>query len=62
MGFLKENHRKPSLYVPEERNLRSWWKNAKKRMNAGDLKPKRVVLFEKLLLLVEEYRHINQWK
>lgn len=62
MSFLKENHRKPSRYVPEERNLRSWWKNTKKRMNAGDLKPERVELFEKLLALAEENKHVNQWK
>ena len=44
--FLNEYHRKPSRYVPEERNLRSWWKT-KKRMNAGELKPDRVEKFSK---------------
>ena len=62
MSFLKENHRNTSRYVPEERNLRSWWKNTKKKMNAGDLKPERVELFEKLLALAEENKHVNQWK
>jgi hypothetical protein len=31
-------------------------------MNAGDLKPERVELFEKLLALAEENKHVNQWK
>ena len=60
--FLQENHRKPSRYVPEERNLRRWWKNTKKRMNAGDLKPGRVKLFGTLLALAEENKHVNQYK
>ena len=59
--FLNENHRKPSRYIPEERNLRSWWKNNKKRMNAGGLKPERVEKFEMLLALAEENKHVNQY-
>ena len=61
MRFLKENGRKPSRYIPEERNLRSWWKNTKKHMNAGELKPERVELFNKLIELAEENKHVNQW-
>ena len=30
-------------------------------MKAGELKPERVVLFEKLLALMEENKHVNQW-
>ena len=59
--FLQENYRKPSRYGPEERNLRSWWKNTKKRMNAGEMKPERVELFEKLLALTDENKHLNQY-
>lgn len=62
MGFLKENKRKPSRYVAEERNLRNWWKATKKLMNAGKLKPERVALFQKLLELGEEYRRVNQYQ
>ena len=61
MRFLQENRRKPSRYVAEERNLRNWWKATKKKMNAGELKPERVELFERLLALVEENRHVNQY-
>lgn len=62
MRFVETNRRKPSRYIPEERNLRSWWKNKKKRMNATELKPERVELFNKLLALAEENKHVNQWK
>ena len=36
-------------------------KGTKKRMNAGELKPERVDLFEKLLALADENKHINQY-
>ena len=42
IDFLETYHRKPSKFVPEERNLRSWWKYNKKLLNAGELKPDRV--------------------
>jgi hypothetical protein len=38
IDFLETNHRKPSKFVPEERNMRSWWKHNKKLMNAGEMK------------------------
>ena len=50
-NFLETNHRKPSKFIPEERNMRSWWKHNKKLMNAGDLKPERVEMFKLLLEL-----------
>lgn len=58
IDFLETNHRKPSKFIPEERNLRSWWKHNKKLMNVGELKPERVQLFERLLELgrsISEY-------
>ena len=61
-SFLETNHRKPSKFIPEERNLRSWWKHNKKLMNAGVMKPERVQLFERLLELEEKYRHKNQYE
>ena len=51
IDFLETYHRKPSKFIPEERNLRSWWKHNKKLMNAGDLKPERVEMFKQLLEL-----------
>ena len=62
IDFLETNHRKPSKFIPEERNLRSWWKHNKKLMNAGELKPERVAMFEQLLELGEKYRHVNQYQ
>ena len=54
VDFLETNHRKPSKFVLEERNMRSWWKHNKKLMNAGELKPERVEMFERLLELGEK--------
>ena len=53
VDFLETYHRKPSKFIPEERNMRSWWKHSKKLMNAGELKPERVELFKQLLELGE---------
>ena len=61
IDFLETNHRKLSKFIPEERNMRSWWKHNKKLMNAGELKPERVQLFERLLELGEKYKHVNQY-
>ena len=61
VDFIEANKRNPSKYVAEERNLRNWWKATKKKMNAGELKPERVELFERLLALAEENKHVNQY-
>ena len=60
--FIETNHRNPSKYVGAERELVNWMKQQRKLMNAGDMKPERVKLFEKLLVLVEENKHVNQYK
>ena len=62
IDFLETYHSKPSKFVPEERNLRSWWKYNKKLLNAGELKPDRVELFNQLLELGERYKHVNQYQ
>ena len=62
VDFLETNHRKPSKFIAEERNMRSWWKHNKKLMNAGDLKPDRVEMFKQLLELGEKYKHVNQYQ
>lgn len=61
MAFMAENHRRPSKYKPEESNAWNWLRHTLKQMNSGELKPERVVMFEKLLALCEKYRHKNQW-
>ena len=62
IDFLETNHRKPSKFIPEERNLRSWWKHDKKLLNAGELKAERLELFKQLLAIGEQYKHINQYQ
>ena len=69
IDFLETNHRKPSKFIAEERNMRSWWKHNmrswwkhnKKLMNAGELKAERVEMFKQLLELGERYKHVNQY-
>lgn len=55
-------YRKPSKFILEERNMRSWWKHNKKLMNAGDLKLESLELFKQLLTSGEKYKHVNQWR
>ena len=62
VDFLETNHRKPSKFVLEERNMRSWWKHNKKLMNAGELKAERLDMFKQLLELGEKYKHVNQYQ
>ncbi len=60
--FMEKNHRKPSKYAPEERDMHNWWKHNKKLLNAGELRSDRVELFNKLLEAGEKYRRVNQWQ
>ena len=60
--FIEANHRNPSRHRIEEHLMLNWLKATRKRMNAGELKSKRVEKFEKLLALMEQYKHVNQWK
>lgn len=62
VDFLEANHRRPSKFVPEERDMRNWWKHNKKLLNAGEMKAERVPLFNQLLELGERYRHVNQYE
>lgn len=60
--FIETNHRNPSRHRIEEHDLLNWLKATRKRMNAGDLKPERVEMFEKLLELIEQYKRKNQYE
>ena len=62
IDFLETNYRKPSKFILEERNMRSWWKHNKKLMNDGDLKLESLELFKQLLTSGEKYKHVNQWR
>ena len=61
VDFIEKNKRNPSKYYQEDRQLYTWMKHQRKVMNAGGLKPERVVLFEKLLALCDKYRRVNQY-
>lgn len=61
MKFIENNKRRPSKYYPEERNAWNWLRHTQKQYNSGELKPERVDMFEKLLRLCEENRHVNQY-
>ena len=60
--FIQSNHRNPSRHRIEEHDMLNWLKANRKRMNAGEMKPERVGKFKDLLALMEEHKHVNQWK
>lgn len=59
--FIESNHRNPSRHRIEEHDMLNWVKTNRKRMNANDMKPERVELFNKLLELCEQYKRKNQY-
>ena len=42
VDFMETTHRNPSLHRVEEHDMLNWLKANRKKMNAGELKPKRV--------------------
>jgi hypothetical protein len=60
--FLEENHRNPSRHRIEEHDMLNWLKANRKVMNAGTMKPERMIRFAKLLKLGEIYKHKNQYE
>ena len=60
--FIETYHRNPSKYVDEERGLRNWVKQQKKLLNAGALEGQRLMMFNELLWLGEQYRRKNQYE
>ena len=61
-AFIETNKRNPSKYRIEEHDMLNWLKANRKVMNAGKMKAERVVLFEKLLELMEGYKRVNQYQ
>ena len=61
-AFIEANHRNPSKYVGEERELRNWIKQQRTLVNAGTLKEDRVEKFKKLLEMMEQYKRKNQYE
>ena len=62
VDFIESNHRNPSKHRIEEHDMLNWVKANRKALNAGKLKDNRVEAFEKLLVLMEENKRVNQWK
>ena len=62
MEFIEANHRNPSKHRLEEHDMLNWLKANRKIMNAGEMNPERVLKFMELLALMEDNKHINQWK
>ena len=62
MTFIKTNKRNPSKHRIEEHLMLNWIKHNRKLFNAGAMKPERVEKFNELLALVEENKHLNQYK
>ena len=60
--FIECEHRNPSKHRIEEHDMLNWLKANRKKMNAGELKPERALKFMELLALMEDNKHINQWK
>ena len=62
VGFIETNHRNPSKYNMEERNMYNYIKHTRKQLNAGLLKAERVGEFRKLQVLMEQYKRKNQYQ
>ena len=60
--FIECEHRNPSKYVAEDRDMLNWLKANRKALNVGKMKADRVEKFRKLLEMTEQYRRKNQWE
>ena len=56
-GVLKDKPSNPSRYDLDVRRIYMWIKHQRKVMNAGGMKPERVILFEMLQNLAEKYKY-----
>lgn len=61
-AFIETNHRNPSRHRIEDHDMLNWIKANRKKMNAGELKPERIVIFQSLLNLIEENKRKNQYE
>ena len=61
-SFIDSNKRNPSKHSDEERGqYLNWLKHNRKLYSAGKMKEDRVELFEKLLILIEINKRVNQY-
>ena len=59
--FIETNKRNPSKHRIEEHDMLNWLKQQRKLLNAGRLKDDRVERFRRLLEMMEENKHVNQY-
>ena len=62
LDYIETNHRNPSKHRIEEHDMLNWLKANRKALNAGKMKPERLEMFRRLLLLMEEYKRKNQYE
>ena len=62
IDFIKANHRNPSTHRIEEHLMLNRIKHQRKILNAGQMKPERVEMFEKLQEMMEGYKRKNQYE
>ena len=62
LDFVTANKRRPSKYVPEERNSWNWLRHNQKLYNNDAMNPERIERFRKLLEMTERYRRVNQYQ
>lgn len=60
--FIVKNNRRPSKYNIEERNNWNWMRHQQKLMGCGCMKVEWIGMFEKMVVLCEEHKHVNQYK
>lgn len=61
-SFIKSNKRNPSRHRIEEHLMLNFIKHNRKLLNAGEMKPERVEMFNQLLATIEEYKRKNQYQ
>ena len=62
VDFIQTNHRNPSKYNMEERNMYNYIKHTRKQLNQGLLKEERIEEFKRLQELMEQYKRKNQYQ
>ncbi len=61
MDFMLEHRRRPSKHRLEEHQMLNWFKQQKKMLAKGKLKPERVERFMRLLALADQCLRKNQY-
>lgn len=60
--FIETNRRNPSKHRIEEHLMLNFIKHNRKLMNKDEMKRERIEPFKRLLDLIEENKHLNQYK